>query len=219
MRLSVQRSGGRQQSAGYLQGTKPRKYMTVALSAALCLFAAPNAVIAEKAVASSTQGAKETYEKKEIADSKTSVTTQAVGIQLETQKLNKTQARDNEVLKAVQAALASTEQRLQQSEVARIRLVDELKTMHGQLTACQARINAMTNDDSRKLMLLADKGEAVLFREVGEAQVAVLNGRSVLRFPLTAATRADRALLGIKSERYLNGSFAYYIVDTKLLNY
>lgn len=128
-------------------------------------------------------------------------------------------SRDNEVLKAVQAALASTEQRLQQSEVVRTRLVEELKVTHGQLTACQARINAMTNDDNRKLMLLADKGEAVLFREVGEAQMAVLNGRSVLRFPLTAATRADRALLGIKSERYLNGSFAYYIVDTKFLNY
>jgi len=144
---------------------------------------------------------------------------QIKALQVEKTKLAEEVTKHLGEIKALQAALASADSRFRESEITRQKISGELKSLKEQYAELQVRFAAMADGGKNKFIALADRGEAVFFKGVGEAKMAADEGRTVLRFPLTASSKADKAFMGAKAERYLQGVYAYYIIDSKLLTF
>lgn len=145
------------------------------------------------------------------------LSTQLKTTQAENAKLKAEATRHSGEIKAVRAALASADSRLRQSEEDRRKLSAELKNLEAKHLAVTKELKEALAGGKNKLLLMADNGEAVYFKGVGEALMAAGDGLTVLRFPLSAANKADKIFIGAKAERRLQGAYAYYVVDTKLL--
>lgn len=92
-----------------------------------------------------------------------------------------------------------------------------LEAVKGQLATVQRRPLPIPEDNRKSYLSLADKGEAVFFKGIGEALMTTSDGKTVLRFPFAVADKADHVLMGPETERNLQGVFIYYRLDSKLL--
>lgn len=156
-------------------------------------------------------------EARAVKMSQDTATAQIKALQVEKTKLSAEVTKHLGEIKALQVALASADSRFRESEITRQKMSAELKSLKEQYAELQARFAEMTDGGKNKLVALADRGESVFFKGVGEAKMAAVEGRTVLRFPLTMSSKADKAFMGAKAERHLQGAYAYYILDSKLL--
>ncbi len=120
-------------------------------------------------------------------------------------------------LKAVQVALADASSRATRAELAATKSESEKKALTSQIVSVKAELQTLLAGGDVKLLAMADTGEAVFFKEIGEANMAGSDGKTVLRFPLSASNKADAVLNGAKAEKRIRGAFVYYILDSKAL--
>lgn len=156
---------------------------------------------------------------KPIEAARTALETQVKIMHAENQKLKADAAKNFGNAKNIQAALANSDSKVKQIEGERQKLSLEIQEVKLQLTAANTELLALRMGGKSKLVTLADSGEAVFFKGIGEARMAAADGKSVIRFPLTASNKADKVLLGAKAEKHMNGAFVYYIMDSVGLVY
>lgn len=154
---------------------------------------------------------------KVMEDAKNLAIAQAKALQVENAKLMAENIKRSGEIKSIQSALANADSRFREADSDRQKLSGELKVLKDQYAALQAQFAAVADGGKSKLLVLADRGEAVFFKGVGEAVMAAAEGKTILRFPLTTSSKADKAFMGAKAERHLQGAYAYYILDSKLL--
>jgi len=122
-------------------------------------------------------------------------------------------------LKAAQNELRGVNPRLQALQADRARLISELQTLSKKLSESEKRLKQIYASGKDKMLSLADTGEAVMFKGVGEAQIATADGRAVLRFPLSLTRKADMAFLPAGAEKYQQGQYVYYVLDSSVLSF
>jgi hypothetical protein len=142
---------------------------------------------------------------------------QVKALQVENAKLKESTGKHAVELKAVQVALANAEARLRDTEADREKLVAELKAVRSQLAAATHGQLLNKVESANKMLTLADNGSPVIFNGVGEAKIAALDGRSVLRFPVSFSNKTDGIFNEVKADRHIQGDFVYYIVDSNTL--
>jgi len=153
------------------------------------------------------------------ADNVKALTAQITSLEEENARLKKVEDKTSLELRALQNALASVDSRLQSTLSDKRRLEQESRALTDQLAAAEGKLKQVYAGGRGKLLALADSGEAVYFTGVGEAQIASLDGRSALRFPVSIAKKADKVFMPVKAERYLHGAFVYYVLDSSALSF
>lgn len=153
------------------------------------------------------------------SDNARGLTAQIAKIGEENEKLKKEVAKAATQQKALQIALANADSRLREAVADKHRLTMELRDSNNRLADVEARLKHVHAGGRGKLLALADAGEPVQFTGVGEAQIAALDGRTALRFPISMTKKADKVFMSAKAERYLQGAYVYYILDSSSLSF
>ena len=154
-----------------------------------------------------------------VADNVKALAARNVTLEKENERLKKVEEKASNELKALQSALASVDSRLRAVVLDKQRLEQESRTLTKQLAEAEGRLKLVQAGGKGKLLALADAGEAVYFTGVGEAQLASLDGRTAIRFPVSMTRKADRVFMPVKAERYLQGAHVYYILDSSALSF
>jgi hypothetical protein len=152
-----------------------------------------------------------------IEAARDSALAQVKTLQAENAKLKESAGKHAAELKAVQVALANAAARLRETEAEREKLTAELITVRSQLAAATHGQQLNKAGSDVKMLNLADNGAPVFFNGVGEAKIAALDGRSVLRFPISFSNKTDGIFSEVKADRHIQGDFVYYIVDSNIL--
>lgn len=151
---------------------------------------------------------------KSIEEARDALSLQVKELQAENQKLKVEAAKREGNTKSIQSALANADLQVKHLGEERQKLVLELQTVKAQMEVANTDLQVLRTGGKNKLILLADSGEAVFFKGIGEAQMAASEGMSVIRFPLTASKKADKVLMGAKAEKHMNGAFVYYMLNS-----
>lgn len=96
------------------------------------------------------------------------------------------------------------------------RALDENQKLKDEMDKLKAAIEIQGFD---RYLSAADEGDQVFVRGVGEVLLATVFGKTVVRVPAKASTRADGIFSAAMAERVVHGGFVYYICDTRLLQF
>ena len=120
-------------------------------------------------------------------------------------------------LTGLQKVLSVKDKEIKNYQMETSRLRDEIKHLQGQLKSAHAEAMALRTGGKSRLFAMADNGETVFFKGVGTASMAVGNEKTVLRFSVEDAIRADKALAGAKAEKHVANGYVYYLVEPSIL--
>ncbi len=94
--------------------------------------------------------------------------------------------------------------------------IAENKKLREEIERLNASIDARGLD---QFIAAADSGDQVFLKGVGEVQLATAFGKTVVRVPTRAASRADGMFSSVMAERVPLRGFIYYICDTRMLQF